>query len=384
MIKRHLTALLLQRLRSYPAVALVGPRQAGKTTLAQTLSTTYFDLEQNDDRLKLDLQWETVRESKTLVVLDEAQAWPEIFPRLRGAIDRDRQRNGRFLLLGSISPALMKNVSESLAGRLSVCELTPFLMTELDGQASEDCLWLCGGYPKGGILDPTRFPTWQMDYLHLLAQRDLPNWGLPAKPQTTLRLFKMLSHSHGQVWNASQIGRSLGLTYHTIGSYVDYLMNAYLIRLLPPYYTNLRKRLVKSPKLYWRDSGLLHAQMGARQSEDLFSLPWVGASWEGWVIEQILGHLSAIGVPHEAFYLRTKTGEELDLILEVGKERWAIEIKLTSSPSPEDLKKLNHLADLIKADQRALISRTPKPERSGHVLSAAVREFLRILPRGSL
>jgi len=379
MVPRRLEALLRDRLRKFPAVALVGPRQAGKTTLARSFSPLYFDLEQEEDRLRLDIEWNAVMASRQLAILDEAQAWPDVFPRLRGAIDRNRGQKGRFLLLGSISPALMKNVSESLAGRLAVCELTPFLVEELPKTVTPEALWFYGGYPEGGTLDPSKFPVWLQEYLRILAQRDLPLWGLPAAPQTTERLFKMLALSHGQIWNASNIGRSLGLTYHTVNSYIDYLVNTFLIRLLPPYSGTLRKRLVKSPKVYWRDSGLLHAQLGLKKRGDLLSQPWVGASWEGWVIEQILSHLTEHGLSFDAFYVRTQMGEELDLLLELATGRWAIEIKLTSAPGSGDLKSLSAVADLVKAPHRVLLSRVSTPRRSDSSLSCSLEHFLPIV-----
>jgi predicted AAA+ superfamily ATPase len=182
MISRLLESLIQDRLASSPAVALIGPRQCGKTTLSRSFAGEYFDLEQEPERLRLDLQWESLVAGRELLILDEAQSWPDVFPRLRGVIDRDRKRNGRFLILGSVSPALMVHVSESLAGRLSLVELTPFLWSELPTAASRDRLWLYGGYPDGGVLTPGRFPQWQKDYLTMLTQRDLPEWGLPAIP----------------------------------------------------------------------------------------------------------------------------------------------------------------------------------------------------------
>lgn len=196
------------------------------------MSSIYFDMEQEADRLRLDLEWAAVTASSRLVVIDEAQAAPETFPRLRGAIDAERRRNGRFLLLGSFSPALMRDVSESLAGRLAVVELAPLSLRELPADACER-LWRCGGYPDGGVLDGRGFPEWQHDYLGFLAQRDLPSWGLPATAQTTRRLFGLLAARHGQQWNASDIGRVLGLSYHTVNAYLDYLEGAFLIRRLP-------------------------------------------------------------------------------------------------------------------------------------------------------
>lgn len=376
MIKRAVHPLLLERLGVYPAVALVGPRQCGKTTLAQALGGRYFDIEQEPDRLRLDLEWDDLLAGKDLIILDEAQTWPDLFTRLRGAIDQDRKRMGRFLLLGSVSPALMVQVSESLAGRLSLIELTPLLLTELTTKVSRKRRWLLGGYPDGGVLDPKRYPQWQSDYLSLLSQRDLPTWGLPSKPQTTDRLIRMLAALHGQEWNASQVGQSLGLTYHTVNSYLDYLVGAFLIRRLQPYQANIKKRLVKSPKVYWRDSGLLHALLNVADEKALLSQPWVGASWEGFVVEQALGELSAHGANYDAYYFRTSDQHELDLVLDFGDELWAAEIKLTSSPGSQDMAKLNKTADMIKASQRFLISQTRESVGNDKQVSCDLPTFL--------
>lgn len=376
MIERHHKPLIARRLGDYPAVALVGPRQCGKTTLARSFDGAYFDLEQEADRLRLDLEWPRLAAARRLVILDEAQAWPEVFNRLRGTIDAERKRHGRFLLLGSVAPGLMAQVSESLAGRLSVVELTPFLLTELPTTAARERLWLCGGYPDGGVLKPANFPQWQEDYLSLLIQRDLPDWGLPAKPQVTRRLARMLAAVHGQIWNASQIGQSLGLNYQTVNSHLDYLAGAFLIRLLPPWYGNVRKRLMKSPKLYWRDSGLLHALMRAGDRDALLSQPWVGASWEGFVIEQIIGALQAAGRHFEVFYLRTGDGYELDLVLERPAGRWAIEVKLTADPGPGDIARLDKTADMISAPRRFLISQTPRIVEGERTVSCNLAWFL--------
>ncbi len=274
----------------FPVVALVGPRQAGKTTLARSLAGVYFDLEQDQDQLKLDLEWDKLVTGRKLLILDEAQEWPSLFKRLRGAVDRRRKRNGRFLLLGSVSPSLMRHVSESLAGRMAMVELTPFLWQELTGVRRRR-LWFHGGYPDGGVLKPSQYPLWQQSYLEILTSRDLPNWGLPAKPQLTMRLLRMLAAVHGQTLNASQLGQSLDISYKTVKSYLDYLEGAFLIRQLQPFYKNLKKRIVKSPKIYWRDGGLLHALLNVSSEEQLLDQPWVGADWEGFVIEQILGTL---------------------------------------------------------------------------------------------
>jgi predicted AAA+ superfamily ATPase len=360
-------------------VALVGPRQCGKTTLAQSLEGVYFDLEQESDRLRLDIEWEELTAGKKLLILDEAQSFPGVFERLRGAIDRERKRMGRFLLLGSVAPSLMVQISESLAGRLSLVELTPFLLTELKTKSFRERLWLCGGYPDGGVLAPGPYPRWQLDYLSLLAQRDLPTWGLPAKPQTTDRLLRMLAALHGQAWNASQVGQSLGLSYHTVNSYLGYLEGAFLIRRLPSYQANVRKRLVKSPKVYWRDSGLLHALLNVSDERGLLAQPWVGASWEGLVIEETLGELSARGRAFGAYYFRTGDQNEVDLLLDFGKEMWAIEVKLTSSPSLEDMARLDKAADLVNASRRFLVSQTARPSGDDHRLSCNLSAFLELL-----
>lgn len=377
-IRRRVLPRLRALLKAYPAVALSGPRQAGKTTLARALSPFYYDLEQEADRLRLDLEWDRVEASREPVVLDEAQAHPAVFSRLRGAIDRDRKRNGRFLILGSVSPALMRQVSESLAGRLGLCELTPFLLGETP-PSRLDRLWLCGGFPDGGVLRPSRFPDWQGNYLQLLVQRDLPQWGLTAGPLVARRFLQMTAAAHAQVWNASQIGAGMGLSYHTVNAYLDFLEGAFLVRRLSPFSGSLRKRLVRSPRVYWRDSGLLHSLLGVEGERDLLTRPWVGASWEGFVIEQTLGRLSARGRDAGACYLRTSDGVEADLLLEFGSERWVIEIKLTTAPGQDDLARLNRAADLVGGSRRILLTRTSRPAESARALSTNLPDFLRRL-----
>jgi hypothetical protein len=383
-MKRRLAAALArERLARFPAVALLGPRQCGKTTLARVLSRRYYDAEQAADRVRLDLDWEAIVAGRELTVIDEAQAWPALFPRLRGAIDADRRRNGRFLLLGSVSPSLMREVSESLAGRLARVELTPFLLREL-GRDALPRLWLAGGFPDGGVLRPSRFAVWQRDYLALMAQRDLPAWGLSARPQVTDRLLHMLSAVHGQVWNASALGQSLGLSYHTVNGYLDYLEGAYLIRRLAPWSGNLRKRLVRSPKIYVRDSGLLHALLGIGSRTELLRHPASGASWEGFAIEQLLGALAAGGVEAQPHFLRTSDGYEVDLLLKLQGGTVAIEVKLTASAAPQDLARLERAADLASAEHRYLVCQVPEPAASatrGVLDLASAIERLRKLAR---
>ena len=374
MVKRLASKTIVARLKSFPAVAILGPRQVGKTTLAKTLSKTYYDLELDQERLKLDIQWNDLLKSKEVIVLDEAQNYPVIFPRIRNAIDTDRKRNGRFLILGSVSPGLMKEVSEFLTGRIAICELTPFSIIEVK---DEDRLWLMGGYPDGGILEKEIFPVWQESYLELLAMRDLPVWGLNARPPVIKRFFGMLAASHGTIWNASQIGKSLGISYHTVNSYLGYLEQAYLVRRVQPYHANIKKRLVKSPKVYWRDSGLLHCLRHVHNAEELLGQPWVGVSWESWIIEQILIFLNIYGFSYDGpYYLRTNDGYEIDLIFSLSGINYAIEIKLSSSPGAGDRDRLEKAARLIGADRKILISKTPEHAESQDFISTNLKGFL--------
>ena len=356
MITRKAIRELHKGLNRSPGVLLTGPRQCGKTTLARSLGTTYFDLEQTADQVRLDATWDAVMAGVGLIILDEAQCWPAVFSRLRGVIDADRQRCGRFLILGSVAPALMQAVAESLAGRLALVELGPVLLDELSPDRLDD-LWLCGGFPDGGILHSSAFPAWQRDYLALLAARDLPQWGMTAKPQVADRLMSMLAAVHGQQWNASQIGAGLGMTYHTVDAQVDVLEGAGLVRRLRPYAANLGKRLVRRPKLYWRDSGLLHALLGVTDHDSLLRKPWVGASWEGFVISQAIGTLAAQGQHPQTTFLRTSDGIEVDVIIEMPDGVWMIEIKLTSNPNSDDLTALRRAAAVVRPARMFLVSR---------------------------
>jgi uncharacterized protein len=381
MLERTMRKVITERLHAFPAAALFGARQVGKTTLAKTLSTVYYDLELEEERLRLDIQWNDLVTEKKLIILDEAQNYPAIFPRIRSAIDKARHMNGRFLILGSVSPGLMKEVSESLAGRIVLCELTPLSLMEIEKNQDDD-LWLRGGYPDGGILDEQHFPVWQNSYLDLLAMRDLPVWGLPAQPPAIQRFFRMLAVSHGNPWNASQVGKSLGVSYHTAGSYLNYLEQAYLVRRIPPYHGNLKKRLTKSPKVYWRDTGLLHSLLHVYEFTGLLAQPWVGASWEGWVIEQILIFLNNSGIQYDGpYYLRTNDGYEIDLVLSLSGTIYAVEVKLTSIPAQGDMHRLQKAAGLIGETVKVLISRTSDHIENQALVSTNLRGFLEYLQR---
>jgi predicted AAA+ superfamily ATPase len=379
MLDRDIAQQVRSDLRHYPAAAVVGPRQCGKTTLAAAMGGDYFDLEALEERTRLDVQWNDLARGKRLVILDEAQEHPPVFARLRGTIDQDRKRNGRFLILGSVSPTLMKHVSESLAGRLALTELTPLYLSELQTQAQRSRHWLRGGFPDGGVLKPSAFPKWQRNYVSTITQRDLPAWGLPAAPQQTERLLAMLAALQGQMWNASRLGQSMGLAYHTVNSYLDFLEGAFLIRRLHPYSANIRKRLVKAPKVFLRDSGLLHAVLGATNQSSLLRQPWVGASWEGYVIEQVLARLGALGRQARPYFFRTSDMHELDLVLEVDASLWAFEIKLTSAPSPAHLHALHKVADMIGASRRILVSHVAQPAETKAVLSSNLAYLLKAM-----
>lgn len=378
MISRIYGHQVREKLAKFPAVAILGPRQCGKTTLAQQLGGLYFDMETEGSQARLDAEWDTLAGGTKLVIIDEAQRAPSVFARLRGAIDADRKRNGRFLLLGSVAPELMRNVSESLAGRLGLVHMTPFILPELK-VGELDNLWLRGGYPDGGILQPRMFPEWQQDYLETLVTRDLPAWGLPAKPQLTMRLLAMLAAVQGEPLNASGLGASLALDHKTVLSYCDFLDGAYLIRRLHPYFPNINKRLVKTPRVFWRDSGLLHAIMNVTDMDHLYRQPWLGHSWEGFVIEQTLASLAAAGKRAQAFFFRTSDGHELDLVLDWGTTRWAIEIKLTSNPSTQMIDRLNKTGDMIDADRRILVCRAARAIENDTLLVANLAHWLKTL-----
>ena len=340
MKKRDLEPILHASLRRFPVVALVDPRQVGKTTLARTVArkfdgAVYLDLERPSDAARLsdpELYLEPL--AKRLVILDEIQRRPELFPVLRSLVDA-RRANGRFLILGSASPDLSRQSSESLAGRIVYHELAPFSAHETATGTREKqmALWNRGGFP-GAFLAPTnaRSLAWREAFIDTHLQRDLPALGVRIPATAMRRFWEMLAHFHGQLWNASKIAASLGVTAPTTKHYLDTLEDTFMIRQLPPFAGNLKKRLVKSPKVYLRDSGLLHALLRIGSTDELLGHPIAGASWEGWVIEQAL---AASGTNTGASFFRTAAGAEIDLVLEKPRgRRIAIEIKLSTAPKP--------------------------------------------------
>ena len=353
MLGRQLQTLIENRLQHAPAVALLGPRQVGKTTLARAIAALHpgamlLDLERESDRAAVaqpELFFPLHRDR--LLVLDEVQLMPQLFAALRPEIDADA-RAGRFLLLGSASGELLRQSGESLAGRVAYVELAPLLVAELlqpqpqpqpQAQAPDSALaqvqqlWLRGGYPRSllSVSDAAAF-DWRQDFIKTFLQRDLPGLGVRVPAETLRRFWTMLAHLQGQLFNASQLGQSLGGASHaTTTRYLDILVDTMMVRRLQPHLVNAGKRLVKSPKVYVRDSGLLHALLGLATVQQLQGHPVAGASWEGFVIEQVA---AALPSGAQLGFYRTAAGTELDLVVELGGRKLGIEIKFSSAPKP--------------------------------------------------
>ncbi len=339
MLARTILPIVAQRLRESPAVALHGARQTGKTTLALQLRErfggVYFDLE---DPSHYDLFADPVtlieQHRQQLMIIDEAQRRPELFPILRVAIDKDR-RPGRFLLLGSASPDLSRQRAESLAGRVAMVELSPLTLREAaDAGISRDTIWLRGGFPKALLVEQAETGMrWRQDYLRDFCDRDMRLLGFDLPPERARRCFLMLAHLHGQLWNASQLARSLDISPHTASRYVDVLCQTYLVRRLVPHFANIGKRLRKAPKVYIADSGLLHAMLGIADKNQLIQHPAAGSSWEGFVVDQIAAQLP---FGWEISFWRTAGGSEIDiLLLKAAQPAIAIEAKLNeTNPRP--------------------------------------------------
>lgn len=359
MFSRRLQTLLQQRLTHFPAVALLGPRQVGKTTLAHAVGdlrgSVYLDLESPVDREKLSnpLLYLSAHEND-LVILDEVQRMPELFAILRGVIDQGRRRgkkNGRFLLLGSASLDLLSQ-SETLAGRIAYLELTPFDVLEISAP-QHNALWVRGGFPESFLAESDRASlTWRQNFIRTYLERDIPQLG-PRIPATTLyRFWTMLAHVQGGLFNAAQLARGLAVDGKTIARYLDLMVDLMLVRRLQPFQANIGKRLVKSPKVYVRDSGIVHALLNIESFDELLGHPVVGGSWEGFVIENLIGVAPENTVP---MFYRTAIGVEIDLLLEHPKHGlWAIEIKRGLSANPE--KGFYTACEDVKATRRFLVN----------------------------
>ena len=340
MIGRRLHARLHDLLAEYPAVALIGPRQVGKTTvaleIAEVVDSVYLDLESPADLARLfDPELYLADHEDRLVILDEVHRLPGLFQSLRGLIDRGRRRGrraGRFLLLGSASMDLLRQSGETLAGRIAYLELGPFDVLEV-GESNQDALWVRGGFPDSFLAaDDRRSLEWRENFIRTYLERDVPQFG-PRIPAETLRRFwVMLGHTQGGILNAAALARGLGVSGKTVSRYLDLMVDLLLVRRLTPWRRNVGKRLVKSPKVYIRDSGILHALLGPASKEDIVGHPVVGASWEGFVIETLL---SVAPNRAEASFYRSSGGAEIDLILTLpGRGPWAIEVKRSLDPRP--------------------------------------------------
>lgn len=332
MIKRpQLLARLRSGLKKNPAVALLGPRQCGKTTLARQLAgasrSTYFDLENPVDLARLSEPMTALESLRGLIVIDEVQRHPDLFPILRVLLDRKPVR-ARFLILGSASPELLRQSSETLAGRIGIVEMAGFTLEEFN-RPDLNRLWLRGGFPRSFLArTEAASAAWREDFIRAFLERDLAQLGVRVPAGTMRRFWTMTAHYSGGIWNSSEIGRSLGEAHTTVRRHLDALASALVVRVLEPWYANVGKRLVKSPKVYIRDSGLLHTLLGIGDRRQLDGHPVVGGSWEGFVIEQILAHLPKA----KAYYWRTQAGAELDLLLFLRGRRIGIEIKRTDAP----------------------------------------------------
>lgn len=314
-----------------PITALLGPRQCGKTTLARTftddLSAVYFDLESQPDVQRLQNPELMLGSLDGIVVIDEVQIMPELFKVLRILVDRPTNK-AHFLILGSASPDVVKNVSQTLAGRVEFVELAGFDLSET-GSDSWKTLWLRGGFPRSFLAgsDEDSF-AWRNAFIHTFLERDIPQLGIAIPAAAMRRFWTMLAHYHGQTFNASQLGRSMGLSDKTIRSYLDILSGTYMVRQLQPWYENIAKRQVKAPKIYLRDSGLLHSLLDLPDLHTLFSHPQVGASWEGFALEQVLQKLE----PNEAYFWATHNSAEIDLFIRHQGRRYAVEVKFNEAP----------------------------------------------------
>ncbi|MEM7403392.1 MAG: ATP-binding protein [Myxococcota bacterium] len=350
MYQRELAKKIIERLTRNPAVAILGPRQIGKTTLALEIAknrpSIYLDLENSEDLQKLqDPAHYLNLHADKLVILDEIQRYPDLFMSLRGIIDarrREKRGNGRFLILGSASNELLKQSSESLAGRIHYAQLTglnPFEIEEPHGESLQK-LWLRGGFPDSyAAADDHASSEWRQNFIRTYLERDIPQLGPRIPAATLMRFWTMLAHVQGELLNASKLASALGVESVTISRYLDLMVDLLLVRRLQPWYGNIKKRLVKSPRTYVRDSGVLHTLLQIPDYEKLLGHPILGKSWEGFVIENIISALPSSVHP---YFYRTAAGAEIDLLLEFGlDDYWAIEIKSSRIPT---VKKGFHIA----------------------------------------
>ena len=315
----------------HPIAALLGPRQCGKTTLAKMIAEeepfSYFDLENPVDLRRLSAPLRTLEEIDGLVIIDEIQRRPDLFELLRVLVDRTENR-ARFLILGSASPGLVRGVSESLAGRIGFVDLSGFDIVEV-GPANRSRLWVRGGFPRSFLAeDEPSSMSWRENFIRTFLERDIPQLGISVPAETLRRFWTMISHYHGQIWNAAHFARSLGTSENTARRYLDILAGSYMVRVLPPWFENIRKRQVKAPKIYIRDSGIMHALLQISSLEDLQGHPKLGSSWEGFCMENLI---SVLGTRNTYFWA-THAGAELDLLVMAAGKRYGFEFKYADAP----------------------------------------------------
>ncbi len=379
MVRRDALLNRLDRLLSEsPVVALVGARQVGKSTLARDLArrrrgpSTFFDLEHPADLARLDDPLTALAPLKGLVVLDEIQRRPELFPVLRVLADRPRGR-ARFLVLGSASPELLRQSSESLAGRVAFLDLGGFSLAEVL-PARLDRLWLRGGFPRSFLArSDAASAGWREDFVRTFLERDLPQIGIRVGAVAMRRFWSMIAHYHGQTWNSSELGRAFGVSDTSTRRWLDLLVATFMVRILPPWSANIGKRQVKAPRVYVADTGLLHTLLGIETRSALEHHPKIGASWEGFAIDQVCRHLGARS--HEAFFWRTHTGAELDLLVVRGRERLGFEIKRTVAPAATPSMR-SALADLDLTRIDVVHAGTETYPLVPHVRAVALRRLL--------
>ncbi len=378
LINRKYSMYILRDLKVFPCVAIFGPRQCGKSTLANNLGNTaanmvYLDLENPADLRKLDdpiLYFEHNKDK--LVCLDEIQRKPEIFPVLRSIIDRN-ERKGQMLILGSASEELLRQSSESLAGRIAYIELTPFMLSEISRSYSDIFrIWQRGGFPGSYLADDEYASTrWRINFIRTFLERDIPQLGISIPAVNIDRMWRMLAHSHGQVLNASRLGESIGTSHHTVRNYLNILEQTFMVRQLQPYHVNLKKRLVKSPKVYIRDSGILHSLLDIESFDGLMGHTVYGSSWEGFVIENVLAELQDF----RGYFYRTAAGQEIDLVLEKGNRRIAVECKVSSAP--EVTKGFYNALDDLQIDEAWIIAPVKESYSiKGNVKVSGLMEFV--------
>jgi len=379
MERAHYIEQLERGLDVHPIVALLGPRQCGKTTLARmyaeqtgqnrtngdVTTITRFDLEDPTDLAALENPKLVLQDLSGLVIIDEIQRLPELFPILRVLVDRPDNAT-RFLILGSASRDLIQQSSETLAGRIAYIELTPFSLSEIQTMQSQR-LWLRGGFPPSFLArsDAASW-QWRKQYVMTFLERDLPSLGIRIPPQSLRRFWMMLAHYHGQIVNFSELGRSFGASDTTIRRYLDLLNATFMVRSLSPWHENISKRQVKAPKLYFRDSGLLHSLLGIEDRDQLNRHPKLGASWEGFALEEVIRHYDA--TPEECYFWATHSGAELDLLIVQGGQKVGVEFKYTDRP--RSTKSMHVAMESLKLDALRVVCPTERSFPLGHGIEA--------------